>query len=190
MVIIALMTTNPLDSAAWEIWYEDKFDRECPPKIDASGFGLAQGLSELWVRHLFETAQPNGQHGFSQFWLYWTQVTPHPLPPEENACPEPGRKRPGSRVIGQLQNQGKIMISGDWRGEKNLREWLFRNEKNTAQGDFPQADSSLLAALVDAHIKLMKTPSSTEQILNLAATAKDATDFKNQLQGRGNAAPL
>jgi len=48
----------------WELWYRDTFDLDASPSVDVRGRGLAQGLTELWARHLFE-----GVDGFSRFWL-------------------------------------------------------------------------------------------------------------------------
>jgi hypothetical protein len=62
---------DPLPEAAWEVWYRDTFDRECPPSVDVRGHGLVKGLVELWARHLFETVRPNGNRGFSRFHLHW-----------------------------------------------------------------------------------------------------------------------
>jgi hypothetical protein len=56
-------------SVAWELWYRDTFDRECPPRIELRGRGLASGLVELWARHLFETVRPEARLGFSRFHL-------------------------------------------------------------------------------------------------------------------------
>jgi hypothetical protein len=58
-------------SAAWELWYRDIFDLDCPPSIEEKGVGLATGLAKLWARHLFETVQPQGAEGFSRFYLKW-----------------------------------------------------------------------------------------------------------------------
>jgi hypothetical protein len=54
-----------------EVWYQDTFDRECPPSVDVRGRGLVEGLTELWARHLFETVRPSGGEGFSRFHLRW-----------------------------------------------------------------------------------------------------------------------
>jgi hypothetical protein len=62
---------DPLPEAAWEVWYEDMFDRECPPSVEVGGQGLVKGLMELWARHLLETVRPNGSEGFSRFHLAW-----------------------------------------------------------------------------------------------------------------------
>lgn len=59
---------DPAPEAEWEVWYRDTFDRECPAKVDAQGYGLVKGLMELWARHLFE-----GLDGFSRFDLLWKQ---------------------------------------------------------------------------------------------------------------------
>jgi hypothetical protein len=62
---------RPHEQIAWELWYRDTFDYDCPPSIDTRGTGLTAGLAELWARHLFETVQPDGMEGFSRFSLKW-----------------------------------------------------------------------------------------------------------------------
>lgn len=62
---------DPAPEAVWEVWYRDAFDRECPPSVDVRGRGLAEGLTELWARYLFETVRPDGGMGFSRFHLRW-----------------------------------------------------------------------------------------------------------------------
>ena len=51
---------DPAPEAEWQVWYQDTFDRECPPSVDVRGRGLVSGLTELWARHLFETVRPGG----------------------------------------------------------------------------------------------------------------------------------
>lgn len=63
--------SDPAPDAEWQVWYRDAFDLECPPSVDVSGRGLAQGLMELWARYLFETVRPGGGKGFSRFHLWW-----------------------------------------------------------------------------------------------------------------------
>jgi len=65
--------SDPDPEAEWQVWYRDTFDRECPPSVDVSGFGLAKGLTELWARHLFEAVGVDGKGGFSRFHLWWKQ---------------------------------------------------------------------------------------------------------------------
>jgi len=63
--------------AEWQVWYRDTFDRECPPRVEASGRNIVQGLVELWAHFLFETVRPDGRQGFSRFHLWWqhTQIS-------------------------------------------------------------------------------------------------------------------
>ena len=70
-----LTLNTPYDREPWEVWYQDVFDREAPSRVEISGTGLANGLTELWARHLFETVQATGQEGFSRFSLPWRQGT-------------------------------------------------------------------------------------------------------------------
>jgi hypothetical protein len=90
--------------AQWDLWYEDTFDRECPRQIERSGRGLAQGLVELWARHLHETVQAGGGRGFSRFNLWWKQA---------------GKS---------------IAVSGDWDGLVLLREWVFGAKERPGAG--------------------------------------------------------
>ena len=62
---------DPAPDASWKVRYWDTFDREMPPGIEASGRGLAKGLYELWIRHLYETVTPGMGIGFSRFNLVW-----------------------------------------------------------------------------------------------------------------------
>ena len=57
----------------WAVWYVDTFDRDSPPRSEVSGRGLVKGLTQLWARHLFETARSDGRSGFSSFHLKWRQ---------------------------------------------------------------------------------------------------------------------
>ena len=77
----------------WQVWYQDTFDRECPRQIEVTGQGLQAGLIELWDRHLSETVQANGSHGFARFNLWLKDA------------------------------QRSIMIDGDWDGLVRLRGW-------------------------------------------------------------------
>jgi hypothetical protein len=71
MHFLSRQPSDPAPDAEWQVWYRDTFDLECPPSVDVSGRGLAQGLVELWARHLFETVRPGGGQGFSRFHLWW-----------------------------------------------------------------------------------------------------------------------
>jgi hypothetical protein len=61
---------DPAPEAGWELWYQDLFDRECPPSVDVRGRGLVRGLMELWARYLRETVGARGNKGFSRFHLW------------------------------------------------------------------------------------------------------------------------
>lgn len=63
--------SDPAPDVKWQVWYEDTFDRDCPRRVEASGRGLAQGLTELWARYLRETVQANSSRGFARFNLWW-----------------------------------------------------------------------------------------------------------------------
>lgn len=67
------MPDEPYPDEEWAVWYTDTFDRDAPPRVDARGRGLVEGLAQLWARHLFETVRPDGRQGFSSFDLRWKQ---------------------------------------------------------------------------------------------------------------------
>lgn len=67
----ANVPSDPAPDATWTVWYSDLFDREMPPQVEANGTGLIDGLTELWVRFLFETVRPDGSAGFSRFHMQW-----------------------------------------------------------------------------------------------------------------------
>lgn len=60
---------DPASEITWEVWSEDTFDREARPTIDSQGRGLLDGLSALWMRFLLETVRPEGNEGFTRFYL-------------------------------------------------------------------------------------------------------------------------
>ncbi|MFC1852754.1 hypothetical protein ACFL27_21355 [candidate division CSSED10-310 bacterium] len=94
------------DDVAWQVWYQDTFDRECPRQVEVEGVGLVKGLTELWARHLHGTIRPDGQKGFSLFNLW---------------CP---------------QNHQDIEIIGAMAGQVQLRQWIFGQNKSRGEGDY------------------------------------------------------
>ncbi len=79
---------------AWQVWYQDLFDRECPRQVQASGKGLVTGLVVLWGCFLRDSITPDGKKGFARFNLWLKTV---------------GRS---------------ISIEGPWEGLVRLREWV------------------------------------------------------------------
>ena len=55
---------------AWEVWYQDLFDRECPRRVEAAGEGLVAGLAVLWDRTLREAITATGGEGLARFNLW------------------------------------------------------------------------------------------------------------------------
>jgi hypothetical protein len=137
--------------AAWEIWYQDTFDRECPRSIDLSGGGLVNGLVELWARHLFETVRPDGKLGFSRFNLWWKQ------------------------------KDRSLEVAGDWAGQSRLREWVFAGKHHTDQGYVESGDKELLRAVARAHCRLALVGRTSEAILSIAGRSVRREDFEVQL---------
>lgn len=96
---------------AWEVWYRDTFDRECPPSVEARGTGLVGGLTELWARHLFETVRPDGGQGFSRFHL-WCE----PARSVQITGPWPGATRLRQWVFGEQRHTARGYVgAGDGR---------------------------------------------------------------------------
>lgn len=140
-----------LPEAAWEIWYQDTFDRESPRSVDLSGNGLVNGLVELWARHLFETVQPDGKQGFSRFNLWWQQK---------------GRS---------------LEIAGDWAGQIRLRQWVYGSRRYTEQGYVKAGDEKLLRAVARTHCRLALAGRTSEAIITAAVRSVSQEDFEAQL---------
>ena len=85
-------------SPAWELWFQDNFDRESPRRVVQHGEGLVEGLLELWRHHLYETVQTDGALGFTRYNLW---------------LPEKGVR---------------IVITGEVNGLKKLRQWIWKGE--------------------------------------------------------------
>jgi hypothetical protein len=143
--------TGLVPDVEWEIWYQDTFDRECPRQVEIAGLGLAEGLIELWARHLFETVQANGQKGFSRFNLWWKQK-------------------------GQ-----SIEIVGAWAGLIRLREWVFGDKRQAREGYVKDGDEELLAKLAVTHANLILAGQTSEIILEAAGTSGSRKDFETRL---------
>lgn len=84
-----------ISNASWDLWYQDRFELGSPRQIELSGQGLANGLVELWARHLYETVKPDGLTGFAKFDLWWkNQFWP-------------------------------VRIFGDEEGQVKIRQWVY-----------------------------------------------------------------
>lgn len=59
----------------WILTYDDLFDREATPTVQATGADLLEGLTLLWNLHLREGSQDDGQRTFSRFDLRWGEPT-------------------------------------------------------------------------------------------------------------------
>ncbi len=55
---------------AWQVWYQDVFDREAPRRVETEGRGLVEGLMALWWLHLWEGVDEAGRSTFSRFNLW------------------------------------------------------------------------------------------------------------------------
>ena len=142
---------DPAPEAEWQVWYEDTFDRECPRQVEIAGRGLANGLVELWARHLFETVQADGQEGFSRFDLWWKQ------------------------------KEQSIQIVGEWEGSTRLREWVFGDKRQAHAEYVQEGDRDLLMTLAIAHGNLVLDGRTSEAILAEAKAASSRKEFKTGL---------
>lgn len=141
-----------VSDAEWELWHQDNFDLESPRLVEKSGQGLAEGLKELWARHLGETVQADGSTGFSRFNLWWKQ----------RGC--------------------SIQIMGDMQGQLNLRKWVFGNRQPHQKGCVAAADQNLLGLIAKTHCGLLLKEKSVEDILYAAAVSKKVDDFKKRFE--------
>ncbi|MFL7791076.1 MAG: hypothetical protein AB8I69_02970 [Anaerolineae bacterium] len=142
---------DPDPEAEWQVWYEDTFDRECPRQVEIAGRGLANGLIELWTRHLFETVQADGQEGFSRFNLWWKQ------------------------------KEQSITIIGKWEGSIRVRKWIFGDNRQTYAEYTHEGDKELLMTLAVTHGNLVLDGRTSEAILAEAKAASSRKDFETRL---------
>ncbi len=105
---------------AWQVWYQDLFDRECPRQVEASGEGLVQGLEVLWGYFLRESIKADGTKGFARFNL-WLK----------------GEGR-------------SISIEGPWEGLVRLREWVVGGGRQLETDALLNRVAEVHAKLADA----------------------------------------
>lgn len=140
-----------LTSAKWQIWYQDNFDRECPRLIECEGVDLIQGLQELWLRHLFETLQPNGTLGFSRFNLWW------------------------------LQRKTDVVIKGNIHNLIIIKNWVVNDRKGSIKKYRQFADLHFLERIAFAHCLLIINNDTAEPIINLVSSVKSKKEFDQSL---------
>jgi hypothetical protein len=109
---------------------------------------LANGLTELWARHLFETVQADGQEGFSRFNLWWEQ------------------------------KKQSVQIVGEREGATRLREWVFGDKQQAHAGYVQEGDRDLLITLAVAHSNLALDGRTSEAILAEAKAASSQKEFE------------
>ena len=136
-----------INTAEWELWYQDNFELECPRQMDLSGRGLVEGLMELWAHHLYETIQPNGFIGFSRFNLWWNQ----------RDC--------------------SVNIVGEKSGQIKLRQWVYGEQKSNYLGCMHIADKDLLRMIAGIHSKLIISDQTSETIIKEALLSNDKEEF-------------
>ncbi|MBI3468296.1 MAG: hypothetical protein HY000_35275 [Planctomycetes bacterium] len=147
---------DPDADAAWELWYRDSFDRECPPQCELSGCGLVRGLMELWARYLFESIRLDGQKGFSHFHL-WSN----------------------NRRIDILEK------FDDTAGQVRLRRWMFGTKDSTKKGYVEEADAALLEKIATAHAALLRAGETNLPLFAAAVESADLPEFERKLRELG-----
>jgi hypothetical protein len=145
------IASDPAPGAVWQVWYRDTFDRECSPGVEAEGVGLAQGLAELWARHLFETVREDGKRGFSRFHLWWQQ------------------------------KGESVRIPDDPAGVLRLRQWIFGAQRHTTRGYLAAADRRLLEKVALAHARLLVAGQTAQPIMAAARAAADQQDLEQHI---------
>ena len=73
-----------------------------------------------------------------------------------------------------------VLISGDENGQVKLRQWVY-GEREPTSNYRESADQSLLAAIAEAHAKLIKDDLDCEAIIMEAEKAKTKDDFLTTL---------
>lgn len=141
-----------LNSAQWELWYQDKFDIASPRQMELAGRGLVKGLVELWARHLYETVQPNGFLGFSSFNL-WLR-----------------------------QQRSSIEIIGEAAGQVKIRKWVFGERQLSNSKHLEIADQDLINLTAEIHAKLVMRGQTSEAIVLTAHLLTDREDFIAELK--------
>lgn len=91
---------DPFRGIKWQLWVKDRFDSECPRRVEKEGRGLLLGLKTLWIFHLVEGMTPEGRESFTKFNLW----------------------------CGELDRS--FDISGSRSGLVKIHQWLNRNQEN------------------------------------------------------------
>lgn len=136
----------------WEIWLQDNFDPDTPRQVILTGEGLINGLTKLWIWHLYETVQKDGFICFSKFNL-WIK-----------------------------QPKRSIEVIGDIAGQKKLRKWLFRNYRGNNVDCRDAVDQNLLGFIVKAHLNLLEEGRTCETIIEQASKSDNRYQFEKLLE--------
>lgn len=140
-----------INSADWEIWYQDNFEIPGHRKMELAGCGLVNGLVELWARHLYETVQRNGAFGFSRFNLWWRQ------------------------------QKTSIVIIGEVAGQVKIRNLVFGQRRLHSSSFLDIADTGLLELISEIHAKLVMRGQTCEEIILIARQINNREDFIEQI---------
>jgi hypothetical protein len=136
--------------AAWKVWYEDRFDREMPRQVQASGHGLATGLAQLWLYNLHEGVDADGRPTFSRFNLWWAQA------------------------------QMSIEIPEDADALARLRAWVLGGNRSGRVAALDAGDRDLLQQIASVHSRLLTHGAPGKEAVRailraVSEAARDAT---------------
>ena len=146
------MRRNQQNDEEWEIWHQDNFDPDTPRQVFLTGEGLFNGLTKLWVWHLYETVQKDGFISFSKYNLWFKQT-----------------KR-------------SIEVIGDIPGQKKLHKWLFRDYLSSNVDCKDAVDQYLLGFIVKAHLNLLEEGRTSEIIIEQAIKSDNKYQFEKLLK--------
>lgn len=146
------MRNNQQKEEEWEIWHQDNFDPDTPRQVISTGEGLINGLTKLWIWHLYETVQKDGFISFSKYNLWFKQ---------------PKRS---------------IQVIGDIAGQKKLRKWLFGDEISGISSSKDAVDQHLLDIILKVHLLLLKEGKTSEIIIERASKSDNRYQFEKLLK--------
>jgi hypothetical protein len=155
------------DTAAWQLWHRDTFDRETPASIEDRGTGLSSGLVSLWRRSLHSGVRTDGGATFSYFSLRWPGGSASvPVPPTGTDA-----------TLAKMRRWAFPPLAPNTPEP----EAAWKDGCHTAPHD---QDDAFLAALARLHLRLASEAGGRElnaaatRVIALVATMDDASAIK------------
>ena len=146
------MKSIKIKGSRWEIWHQDYFDPNTPRKVILAGDELIDGLTELWIRHLYDTLRQDGFVGFSKYNLWL------------------------------VQSRQSIEVIGDLAGQKKLREWIFRGNLINNKSSLDAVGLNLLYIIAKTHCRLFQEGQTSEIIVEKAKDSDDSDQFIGMIE--------